>query len=143
MPLPPMVTPTPYAYPTDWLTAPTAVAPGTVVNGCYYYYQMHSGDNCTSVAQTYVRCIRQSNGPYFCFYFRFGLSYQDFVTWNNNPSFPCPSLTSGSFVCVDVLNVTDTAPPTPTNAAPGPGPSVLLSLPNLFCSHSLGTCIPM
>ncbi|KIJ58950.1 carbohydrate-binding module family 50 protein [Hydnomerulius pinastri MD-312] len=105
MALPPMITPTLYDYPTGWLPAPTGVASGTVLNGCYYYYQVQTGDNCTSVAQT------------------FGLSYQDFVTWNNNPSMPCPSLTPGSYVCVDVANITDTAPPTPTNAAPGSAPS--------------------
>lgn len=70
---------------------------------------------------------------------RFGLSYQDFVTWNNNPSSPCPSLTPDTFVCVDVLNITDTAPPIPTNAAPGSGPSVSLSLPNLSFCDLLGT----
>ena len=139
MPLPPMVTPTLYDYPTGWLTAPTGVAPGTVLNGCYYYYQVQTGDNCTSVSQTYVRCVRQSNGADFYFYLRYGLSYQDFVTWNNNPSLPCPSLTPGSFVCVDVLNVTDTAPPAPTNAAPGSGPSVLIFPPIPCSNHSLDT----
>lgn len=136
MPLPPMITPTPYVYPTGWLTAPTAVAPGTVVNGCYFYYQVQTGDNCTSVSEMYVRRVRQSDRAHFCPYSRFGMSSQEFVTWNNNPSFPCPSLTPGSFVCVDVLDITDTAPPTPTNAAPGSGPSVLLLFPNPCSYHS-------
>jgi hypothetical protein len=94
---------------------------------------------CSDVRMLYT-AVKQAH---FYFYPRYGLSDQDFVTWNNNPSLPCPSLTTGSFVCLDVLNITDTAPPTPTNAAPGSGSSVLVLLLNLCCCHSLGTWITM
>lgn len=52
------------------------------------------------------------------------MSDSDFTTFNNDPHVPCPSLTVGSAVCVQVLNVTNTIPPVPANAASGSGPNV-------------------
>ncbi|KAF8908651.1 hypothetical protein CPB84DRAFT_1767170 [Gymnopilus junonius] len=85
--------------------APTNVANGTITNGCGYYYFVSQGDNCTWVEDY------------------FNMTDSDFQTYNDNLAAPCPSLTVGSAVCVQVLNVTDTLPPTPTNAAAGSAPS--------------------
>ncbi|PPR00473.1 hypothetical protein CVT24_004533 [Panaeolus cyanescens] len=87
------------------IPAPPNIANGTITNGCGYYYVVKSGDNCTSVEEF------------------FDMSDSDFTTFNNDPQVPCPSLTVGTAVCVQVLNVTDTIPPIPSNAASGSGPN--------------------
>ncbi|PPQ83437.1 hypothetical protein CVT25_007028 [Psilocybe cyanescens] len=98
-------TPLPVLPSYTGMPAPTNLAGGTIANGCGYYYNVNAGDNCTSVEQY------------------FNITDTDFKNYNENPSVPCPSLTVGSAVCVQVLNATDTIPPIPTNAAAGSAPS--------------------
>ncbi|KDR74914.1 hypothetical protein GALMADRAFT_123583 [Galerina marginata CBS 339.88] len=98
-------TPLPFLPSFTGVPAPTNVANGTITNGCGYYYVVNTGDNCTAVEEF------------------FDMTDSDFQAYNEDPALPCPSLTVGSAVCVQVLNATDIIPPTPTNAAAGSAPS--------------------
>jgi hypothetical protein len=96
---------TQYVYPSSHLPAPTNVAPGTITYGCDYYWPVQANDTCTSLEST------------------FGIAASDFTFWNANPTTKCPSLVSGTSVCIMVNNATDALPPRPSNAATGSAPN--------------------
>jgi hypothetical protein len=121
IPLPPPSPTSSYTYPTSLAPAPPNVAPGTIQNGCDYYWQVGVNDTCTSLEST------------------FGIPASSFNFWNSNPNTPCPSLVTGTFVCILVSNTTNALPPTPSNAASGSAPSGCAKWYTIAANDNCGT----